>query len=159
MLPPVFATLKASPTVQSLIGTRVYRHGSAPQGVVAPYVTWSFVTGDPENELSSLPRIDRFQVQIDCWSNNTGTGDAQVEELAEAVRDAVEPYAHLVRYVVNEQDYETRRFRIGMEFTWYVRRPAVPEPVLALGLSGDESGAVLLSGDMADDPVDRELLS
>lgn len=160
MLPPVYATLRASTAVVSLVGTRIYRHGAAPQNVVAPYVTWFIVTGDPENELPYTPRIDRFQVQVDCWSNNTGSGDAQVEALAQAVRDAIEPTAYLVRYVVNERDFETQRYRIGMEFTWRVHRPAVQKQVYAIALSGDsDGGAVLLSGDQNEDGIDRELVS
>lgn len=158
MLPPVYSLLTADPSVTALVGARIYRHGSAPQKVVAPYVTWFLVSGTPENELSSLPRVDRMEVQIDCWSNNTGTGDEQVETLATVIRDALEPVAHMTGIIANEQDFETRRYRLGMQFTFWIKRPAVPTPVLALGLSGDESGAVLLSGDMSDDPADRELV-
>jgi hypothetical protein len=122
MLPSVFTLLTADPAVTALVGTRIYRHGSAPQKVEAPYVTWFLVSGIPENELSSLPRVDRMEVQIDCWSNNTGTGDAQVEELAAAVRDALEPVAHMTGIIANEQDFETRRYRLGMQFTFWVRR-------------------------------------
>ena len=123
MLPPVYALLTADATVTTLVGTRIYRHGTAPQNVQAPYVTWFLVSGVPENELSSLPRVDRMEVQIDCWSNNTGTGDAQVEALATAVRDALEPTVHMTGVIANEQDFETRRYRLGMQFTFWVKRP------------------------------------
>jgi len=158
MLPLVYPLLKASPAVTALCGSRIYRHGAAPQNVAAPYVTWYIVSGVPENSISELPRVDNYSVQVDCWSNNTGTGDTQVEALAEAVRDALEPYAHMTNLIINERDFDTQRFRLGMQFTFWTRRRAPPEPVLALGLSGDETGAMLLSGDMADEPDDRILV-
>jgi hypothetical protein len=122
MLPLIFQILKDASGVASLIGTRIYRHGAAPQKVIAPYVTWFVVSGNPENELTSTPRVDRFNVQVDCWSDNDGSGDTGVETLAEAVRTALEPHGHLTSYAVNERDFETQRYRIGMEFTLYVHR-------------------------------------
>ena len=157
MLPEVYQRLVASPQVTAICGKRIYRHGTAPQKVTAPYVTWFIVAGTPENSISELPRVDNYSVQVDCWSNNTGSGDAQVENLAEAVRDALEPYAHMTSLVINERDFETQRFRMGMQFTFWHRRKTPPEPVLALALSG-EDGSLLLSGDMNDDGNDRMLL-
>lgn len=125
MLPKIYPLLVADAAVAALVGTRIYRHGTAPQGVVAPYITWFVVSGIPENELSDLPRIDRYQVQIDCWSSNTGAGDAQVEEVAQAVRDALEPHAHMVAIVANGQDFETQRLRLGLSFDFWTARPAL----------------------------------
>lgn len=124
MLPQVFSILSGDTSVAALVGTRIYRHGNAPQGVTAPYITWFVVSGIPENELSDLPRIDRYQVQVDCWSSNTGGGDTQIEALAEAVRDAIEPHAHMVAVVANGIDYETQRLRLGMSFDFWTPRPA-----------------------------------
>ena len=123
MLPLVYQLLKDDSGVAAIVGTRIYRHGSAPQKVQAPYVTWFIVSGNPENELTSTPRTDRFQVQVDCWSDNDGSGDAGIEALAAAVRAALEPRGHLIGYVVNERDFDTQRYRIGIEFTLYVHRP------------------------------------
>lgn len=126
MLPAVFPIIKAASAVTALIGTnptRCYRHGFAPQGVEAPYLTWYVVSGVPENELSDLPRVDNYTVQIDCWSDNTGTGAAQVEALATAVRDAIEPVAHMTGVAVNGIDFETQRFRLGLTFTFWTPRP------------------------------------
>lgn len=125
MLPLVYPVLKNDAAVSALVGARIYRHGSAPQNVVAPYITWFIVAGTPENELGDRPKVDNYQVQVDCWSNNTGTGDAQVEELAEAVRDALEAVADMTAVAVNERDIETMRYRIGMTFTFWTPRPAL----------------------------------
>lgn len=114
MLPAVFLLLKASPAVTALIGAapvRAFRHGSAPQDVLKPYVTWSVPGGSAEITLEQ-PDADTFRVQVDCWSDD----DTQVEALAEAVRAAVEKGSQLVAYTADERDFETRRFRIGFAF-------------------------------------------
>lgn len=121
MFPPVFQTLKASQAVKDIVGTnppRVYRHGIAPQDVTRPYVTWFIVTGAPENTLSELPAVDRVQVQIDCWHQT----DQGIELLALAVRDAVEPYAHMTNYPIDQREPETRLFRMALVFDWFVSR-------------------------------------
>lgn len=127
MFPTIYATLAAASGVTDIVGAspaRVYRHGSAPQNVDRPYVTWAIVAGLPENNLSDLPPNDRITVQVDAWSPD----DAEVEELALAVRDAIEPHAHMTGVIANLQDNETRLFRVGMQFDWILIRPD-PEPV------------------------------
>lgn len=122
MLPPIFATLKASQEVKNIVGTnppRIYRHDSAPQDASRPYVTWFLVSGVPENNLSELPPVDRIAVEIDCWHQT----DAGIDLLASAVRDAIEPYAHMTAVVVNLREPETKLFRIGMQFDWWLDRP------------------------------------
>jgi len=125
MLPEVFPLLAAASAVTSLIGTnpvRAYRHGRAPQGTAAPYVTWFLVTGLPENTLDEVPRVDRHEVQVDCWSENTGQGSKDIEALAKAVRDAIEPHAHMTAEVFDGIDEDTQRYRIGMQFTFWTDR-------------------------------------
>jgi hypothetical protein len=122
MFPPVFATLKASTDVKFIVGTnppRIYRHGSAPQDTSRPYITWSVLATAPENNLTSLPPVDRIAVQVDCWHQT----DSGIEVLAEAVRDAVEPYAHMTSTYIDTREAETKLFRIGMQFDWWLDRP------------------------------------
>lgn len=122
LLPPVFPLLLAASSVTDLVGTdpaRIYRHGSAPQNTTAPYITWFLVSGNPENTLSELPKIDRDEVQIDCWSNNDGTGANQIEALAKAVRDALEPSYYMTQIVADQRDPDTDRYRIAMTFTFW----------------------------------------
>lgn len=114
MLPAVFPLLKNAPAVTALIGTnpvRVYRHGSAPQDVLRPYVTWSVPGGTAENTFQGAD-ADFFRVQVDCWSDD----DTQIETLAAAVRAALEPAAHLVAYLADERDFDTKRFRMSFAF-------------------------------------------
>lgn len=126
MLPKIQHLLKAAPAVTTLIGAgtdpvtdpvRVYRHGEAPQGVKAPYVTWSLPGGAPENTFDGAD-ADVFRVQVDCWSD----GDAEVEQLAKAVRAALEPAAHLVAYIADERNSETKRYRMGFAFDFILSR-------------------------------------
>jgi hypothetical protein len=122
MLPPIFQTLKASETVKAIVGTnppRIYRHGNAPQDTTRPYITWQLVSGVPENTLSELPGIDRATVQVDCWHPN----DSGVETLAEAVRDAIEPFAHMTIVPIDLRDVETKLFRVMLQFDWFLDRP------------------------------------
>lgn len=122
MLPLVYRIITEDSSALAIVGQRVYRHGAAPQKVTAPYVTWSVVSGEPENDMSGSPRTDRFEVQVDCWSDNDGSGDAGVEALATAVRAALETAGHMTRYSANDRDFDTQRFRISMDFTLFVHR-------------------------------------
>lgn len=118
MLPPVYRTLKDSPEVASIVASRIFRHGNAAQETARPYITWFLAAGAPENQLSGLPGHDRCTVQVDCWH----TTDSGVQTLAEAARDAIEPFAHMTGIVVNERDFETRLYRIALQFDWWLER-------------------------------------
>ena len=65
--------------------------------------------------LGELPLVDSYSVQIDCWSDS----DAEVEQLAEAVRNAIEAEHHITSFGPNGRDPETMRYRIGMTFTFW----------------------------------------
>jgi len=120
MLPNVYDTLHDDATVAGLVSTRIYRHGSAPQTVTAPYITWSVAGGAPENGFAGAC-ADFFRVQGDSWAGGTD-GDAAVDTLASAVRAAMEPRAHCVAYVADERDFETQKYRISMAFDWIGQR-------------------------------------
>lgn len=151
-LPPVFQKLKASADVKNIVGSnppRIYRHGAAPQDTSKPYITWALVGAAPENNLSSTPPIDAYIVQVDCWHQT----DSGIESLAEAARNALEPYAHMTGIPINQRELsDTKLFRISLQFDWWHERedtvpvgPTVPD---YLNLSGDAApGQLLLSGD------------
>ncbi|MDM0024077.1 DUF3168 domain-containing protein [Variovorax saccharolyticus] len=113
MLPLIYPLLSGAAGVTAIIGTppRAFRHGSAPQNVVAPYVTWSAPGGFAENTLEGAD-ADVWRVQVDCWSDI----DTQVETLALAVRTALEPAGNLIAYIADEQDPVTKRYRISFSF-------------------------------------------
>ena len=121
MLPEVFPLLAGDGEVTSFIGSnpvRAYLHGSAPQGVVAPYVTWFLSSGRPDNILDDTAPVDEMTVQVDCWSDS----GAEVVMLAEAVRNAIEPFHHITAIGPNGRDPETMRYRLGMTITFWTQR-------------------------------------
>jgi hypothetical protein len=118
MLPPVYTWLTGSSPVETIVGTRVYRHQSAPQDTTRPYVTWGLLTGAPENELSDLPVIDRCSIEVDCWHQT----DEGVEDLATAVRNAIEPYGHMLAVTVDLREPETKLYRMSMQFDIWLSR-------------------------------------
>lgn len=120
MLPPVYEALAASAVLVGLLGgqARVYRHGYAPQGTRRPYITWTSQSITPENTLSELPGIDRVTIQIDVWCESDGL----VEEIARAVRDTIEPLAHMVVAPSDGWEAESKCYRATMQFDWMLPR-------------------------------------
>ena len=119
--PPVFATCAASSAVKALIGTaptRLYLFGMAPQNVAYPYAVWQQVGGVPENYLGQAPDIDSFTTQIDVYANS----QAEARAVADALRDAIEPVAHIVRWGAESQDPETKRWRSSFDVDWWTPR-------------------------------------
>ena len=124
MLPPVFQALKASAAVKAIVGTnppRIYRHGNAPEDASKPYITWFVVSGVPENNLSDLPPVDRVTVQIDCCHQT----DGGIEVMAESVRDACEPSAHMTSIIFDGREIESKLYRIALQFDWFLDRVEV----------------------------------
>jgi hypothetical protein len=118
MLPPIYRLLKDHSPVATIVATRIFRHGNAPQDTARPYVTWFMVSGVPENQLSGLPGHDRCTVQVDCWHQT----DNGVQDLAEAVREAMEADAHMTGVIANEREAATKLYRIGLQFDYWLPR-------------------------------------
>ncbi len=123
MYPPVFHLLRASSRVLEIVGDppAIYRRGYAPQNKLRTYVTWYIVSGVPENSLSETPSKDRMTVQLDCWADT----DREAEILAIAVRDAIEPHAHMTGQPIDGRELETKLWRNSLEFDFFVDRPTV----------------------------------
>lgn len=117
MLPLVYPLITQNPAAFVAVGDRVYRHGTAPEGVADPYVTWFVPGGTPENTLGELPIADSYTVQVDVWSG----GDQSAEDAAKAVRDAIEPF-HTMASISTSEDPTTKRVRVSMTFTFWVDR-------------------------------------
>ena len=111
MLPNVYQQLRTNATVVNLVGTRIYRHGSAPQDVVKPYITWSVSMGMPYDNVSASPCADKDTVQIDCWSET----DEGIENLAYAVRSALDSALISNRIMLNTRENDTKLYRITVE--------------------------------------------
>lgn len=125
MLPNVFALLNVT-AIRAYVRengiTRIFRHGRAPQDVKAPYITWYVIDAIPENHLDGTPPVDSCSVQVDIWSNNTGTGSEQAVTLATAVRDQIETAHHITSFGGDSQESETQRFRQTIIFTFWNNR-------------------------------------
>ena len=111
MLPNIYAILRANATVLSTVGTRIYRHGAAPQDVLKPYITWFVISGVPEIQISGTPCNDVDTIQIDVWHES----DAGVETLAYAVRAAIDSAGYANRMIQDLRETDTRLYRISFE--------------------------------------------
>lgn len=118
MLPNVYGILRTNSTVVSTVDKRIYRHGSAPQNVQKPYITWFVSTGQPENVLNAPPCFDRDTIQIDCWSET----DEGIETLAYAVRDALDSNLITNRMMINSRETDTKLYRIAIEADFIASR-------------------------------------
>lgn len=118
MFPPVFSLATASSVVLNLLGyqpTRLYLFGEAPQTVTKPYAVWQTVSGTPENYLGGLPDIDRYTVQVDVYATTASSARA----VAEALRDAFEPSAHVVSWRGESRDLTTNNYRYSFDVEFH----------------------------------------
>lgn len=118
MLPPIYNILSTDPAVAAVVGARIYPHGEAPQHVTRPYVTWYLVASVPENELGGAPDIDKASLQVDCW-DLTSVG---VMQLAQVVRDALQPHCVLTAFLLDQRDTETRLYRFAIQADYLLAR-------------------------------------
>lgn len=121
MMPPIFSIVAASNTVKALLGTvitRFYAFGAAPPGTLLPYAVWQTVGGAPENYLGGTPDADSFSLQIDAYADNQDAAQA----VAMALRDAIEPHAHITLWLGDSQDAETQHWRFAFRVDWITPR-------------------------------------
>lgn len=121
MTPPIFQVCAADSAVTALLGTgptRLFPFGDAPQGVTLPYAVWQMITGFPENYLDQAPDIDSFTVQMDVYAS-TGS---EARQVAEALRNAIEPRAYVVGWNGESTDPDTGHKRYGFDIEWHVHR-------------------------------------
>lgn len=124
MYPPIFETVSADSDVQTNLGSspcRFYPFGEAPQNVAKPYAVWQFISGSPENYLGQVPDIDSMSLQIDVYA----TTASNARDVAQALRDAIEPHAHIISWRGEDRDTETRNYRVSFDVDWLVSREAV----------------------------------
>jgi hypothetical protein len=121
MLPDLFTLLKANTPVKNLLGTtqlRVFPAGRAPEESIRPYAVYSVVNGTPENYLSGTPSIDNIGTQISVYAE---TFDSLIN-CFNAIRNALEPHAHMTNYATPDQDADTNLFSCRMEFDFWDKR-------------------------------------
>jgi len=110
MFPKVYRTIHTA-AVSAIVEDRIGRHGEVAQTETRPYIVWQIVTGLAFDNLSAPPGGDFTTVQIDCYHK----ADAGVEQMAEAVRAALDGALIVNRVVVNNRDPETKLYRVGLE--------------------------------------------
>lgn len=122
---PVYTTLNAAPAVVALLKAdaagsqlRVYPAGEVPQGTIKVYLTYSLISGQPENHLNQVPQIDDFSDQIDIY----GITEADVIAVGKAVRNAIEPVAHIISWLGISREPDTKLYRLSCEVEWFVDR-------------------------------------
>lgn len=121
MLLPIFSIVNTSAAVIALLGpapVRVYAFGLAPQRVGTPYATWQIISGSPENYLGSLPDVDAYSVQFDVWADS----ELSVLSAAQALRNAIEPRAHITAWGNAAQDSQTKLYRYTFSADFIVQR-------------------------------------
>ena len=121
MMPPIFPIVAASAAAQAALGAapvRFFPFGAAPQDVALPYAVWQTVGGAPENYLGNLPDADVCTVQVDVYAADTDSAAAAIL----ALRDAIEPHAHVTGYPINARDAETQLYRFGLQLDWWLSR-------------------------------------
>lgn len=121
MYPPIFPVVAASSAVKALIGpnpVRFYQFGLAPQNVVKPYAVWQRTSGAPENYLGQTPDIDSFTLMVDVYA---GSADS-ARSVAAALRDAIEPAAHITSWIGESIDPDTKNNRFSFLVDWWVPR-------------------------------------
>ena len=121
MIPPVFSILNASSAVKALLGTsplRVFPWGEAPQTTKKPYATYIVYNGQPENTHGESPEMDALSTQVDVWAESVSS----CASVAEAIRDELEPYAHMTNFSSAAPEEETGLFRQRMDFDFFETR-------------------------------------
>lgn len=119
MAAPIFKVCAASPAVNALLGaspTRLYPFGEAPQGVAKPYAVWQVISGSPLNYVSGRPDTDRYGLQVDVYAE---TG-ASAEQVASAIRRAIELQAHVTGFNLDGRDPATKNYRKSFDVAWLV---------------------------------------
>ncbi len=118
---PVFSVCRQSQEVLDLIGdnpTRLYLFGLAPQSPTYPYAVWQVINGSPENYINQVPDIDDYTLQIDVYAKTA----SEARAVTGALRNAIEPHAHITRYRDETRDEDTMNYRNGFDVDWLVER-------------------------------------
>lgn len=121
MNPSIFSILNASSPVKLILGAnplRVYPWGRAPEKPILPYAVYTVYNANPENYLDKVPDIDNKGTQIDIYAQSGQT----LESAFVSVRDALEPYAHMISFATPVQDADTNFYSCRMEFDFWDAR-------------------------------------
>jgi hypothetical protein len=120
MFAPFFEIVAVNASVQSIFGTaptRIYPIEAEP-GAQYPYAVFSTIFGSPENNISEVPDIDQWIVQVDVFDDNiSGLRDA-----AESLRNVLEPVSHITGWTGEERDYKTKAYKYSFTVEFWEKR-------------------------------------
>lgn len=118
MNPPVFQLVSANTACVAVLGsnpTRFYPWGRAPQNTPKPYAVYTVYNAVPENYLGDLPDIDNKGTQINIYADNP----KDLNNAFIAIRNCLEPNAHMTNFSSFDPDNETDLYTIRMEFDFW----------------------------------------
>lgn len=120
MLPPIYQLLKSSVAVTSIVNSTNIYFIECPENInpSTPYIVWNSPDIEPENELSNVPDIDRVNIHINCYHSDQKLS----VELAKAIRNAIEPSAHMLNAFLNERDVKTKMYNYVLVFDYFLSR-------------------------------------
>lgn len=121
MNPDLFPLLNASAPVKLLMGAnplRVWPWGQAPDNPKKPYAVYEVYNANPENYLDQVPDIDNKGTQINIYADSA----ASLEACYLAIRNTLEPHAHMTSFATPALDEETELFSCRMEFDFWDAR-------------------------------------
>lgn len=121
MRPPIRELIAESSAVTDLLGSspvRFYQFGEADQSTPKPYAVWQTVYGSPENKLAGIPDEDRWGVQVDAYARSP----QEAQDVAEALRDALEPSAYVVAWNGDGREPDTRLYRYSFTVEFMTER-------------------------------------
>lgn len=97
---------------------RFWPFATAEENAQVPYGVWQIAAGSPENYLTNTPDADGYSIQVDVYA----ASPSQARAVAVALRDAIEPHAHIVAWRGESRDTETRLYRLSFDTDWHVSR-------------------------------------
>ncbi|HCA25256.1 MAG TPA: hypothetical protein DEP32_13915 [Pseudomonas sp.] len=121
MYAPIFQVIAAVPAVTALLGTgpvRFWPFGEGEEDAPRPYAVWQTITGNAENYLDQVPDSDAYTLQVDVYADSA----ASVRDAARALRDAIEPHAHIVAWRGESREPDTKLYRYSFDVSWLVTR-------------------------------------
>ncbi len=121
MYPSIFSLVSNDHDVQTSFGTnpvRVFPFGSAPEKTILPYSVWQIIGGTPENYIGNSPDMDTFLIQIDVYARTA----VSARNGAEALRDAIEPHAHITAWRGESKDASTLHYRYSFDINFFTAR-------------------------------------
>lgn len=121
MFLPIFTVCNASAPVAALLGSapmRLYPFAEAEQDTERPYAVWQIISGNPENYITGRPDMDRFGLQVDVYADSA----ADARAVTKALRDAIEPHAHITAWRGESREADTRLYRVSFDLDWFTPR-------------------------------------